>query len=309
MKFLISAVLIFVPCLSNAFPLTDARNLALGGLALSSTSLESAVFINPAALSQSEGLGTAFTQTRLSATDFDFGVSASFPLLKKQLGIGVGWDAQSSRNQVQTGFVRGPDGQYIIDPSTGMPQTQVLGFFTQTTNVAYLSLGLELFSFSVGGSLKYFLSDFGSLEGQGLGADLSCRAKLDDRFSLSAALYDLGDSVLRFNGGAPDQVESMSWAASLSWMFVRNDDISIMAEPGLRGDIRGNGVAAWGGGVEGSWRQSVFVRGGYVQDRLSLGVGLVAHPGKVFQEIRVDYAYLDKSPDGYPSRLTLSVGW
>jgi len=309
MKLRLFILFLFVTKFSWAFPLTDSRNLALGGVVVAGTSIESALFINPAELSEANGLRTAFTQTRLSFSDFDFGISASFPLFKNQVGIGMGWDAVAARNQLLTGFVRDSNGQYVIDPGTGMPQTQVLGFFTQNTNQFYLSSGIRIGFLSLGASFKYFLSDFGGTEGMGMGFDFAAQARFSDDLLWGGTLFDLGESHVRYNDGTPDLVFPLAWASSLSWTFLQNSEFSVMAEPGVYKDA-GDGLNDhWGGGLEGAWKKNVFLRVGINQDRLSLGVGLVAHPEKIFQEIRVDYAYLNHSPDGYPSRLTLSVAW
>src|ERR1700679_480381 len=123
-----------------ALPNMDARNLALGGMAVADINISDALFLHPAVLSHAEGLEPSFTQTRLTASDFDFAAGASFPIISKSIGLGLGWDAVANQNQVLTGIVRDSNGQVIIDPNTGLPLTQILGFFTQSINTFYPSL-------------------------------------------------------------------------------------------------------------------------------------------------------------------------
>ncbi|HEY5039351.1 MAG TPA: hypothetical protein VIJ93_09795, partial [bacterium] len=97
---------------------------------------------------------------------------------------------------------------------------------------------------------------------------------------------------------------------SLAWDFWKPGDFVFDAEPAISKELLNGSPPEGGGGLEVAWRQNVFLRAGYNnQNRLSLGVGLVAHPEKIFKEVRVDYTYLTQTPDGYPSRLTLTVEW
>lgn len=292
-----------------AFPLEDARNLALGGMAVASADTPSAIFINPAILTRTQELETSFTQTRLALDDFDFGFSVDFPLVKGEVGFGVGWSSVADQNQALTGVVRDQNGQIIIDPSTGQPLTQVLGFYTQNNNTVYASLAAKADFLSFGANLKFFLTDFGGLEGTGFGADVSAEAYFDQSLAWGATCFDLGNSVVDFHGGTPNLVTPASWMTSLYWKFLKSGSFSVSMEPGASEEFQEGAPFNWGVGLEGAWRNSIFLRAGGGSNQTGIGLGLVAHPGKIFREVRVDYTYLTQAPDGYPSRLTLSVGW
>ncbi len=202
LKIFVSFIFIFwgITAASWALPEMDARNLALGGMAVADINISDAMFLNPAVLSHAEGLETSFTQTRLTASDFDFAVGASFPIISKNIGLGLGWDAVANQNQVLTGIVRDSNGQVIIDPNTGLPLTQVLGFFTQSINTFYASLGVKVGFYSLGATLKYYLSDFGNYEGTGFGLDASLRADFSSNLYWGALISDINNSVIDFHG-------------------------------------------------------------------------------------------------------------
>ncbi|HJT24722.1 MAG TPA: hypothetical protein VJ873_09110, partial [bacterium] len=302
MKFPIFCFLLWFPSLLFALPLTDARNLSLGGLALASAPVESSLFLNPALLGGSEGLRTTYSQVRLSPDDFDFELSGAFPLIKGRIGLGLGWDAQISLNQQQTGIVRDSNGQVIVDPSTGLPLTQVLGFFTQSDNVFYLSGGANLGFCSLGASLKYYLQDFGNVEGQGWGLDFSGQVPLADGLALGAAFLDATSTTLIYNQGQPSLVYPQTLIGGLAWDFLKLGEFSFQMDPAVSMPVGNPQSLQWAAGLESSWLKSIFVRVGGNQNQLGFGVGLVAHPQKVFSEIKVDYTYLTRTPDGYPSR-------
>jgi hypothetical protein len=296
-------------CRSWSAPVADARDLAMGGIIVSSVSPELALFLNPAILSASENFKTVFSQARLSADQFDYEVSSSIPILKNQIGVGIGWDALVSQNQLETGIVRDSNGQVIVNPSNGLPLTQVLGFFTRNDNTVYCSMGAKFGFYSLGISLKGFLTDFGGLQGYGLGIDAGCRAQLNPDLYIGGVLYDIGNSILDFQGNAPNEKTSNSWTMSLAWKTLNNKEIMILVEPGISETYLQPSTLNWGGGIEASWMRDFFLRGGVNQDRLSFGIGLVTHPLKVFPEIKMDYAYLGGDENDYPSRLTLTVEW
>ncbi len=81
-------------------------------------------------------------------------------------------------------------------------------------------------------------------------------------------------------------------------------------EPSASQDFWDGSPMNYGAGIELGWLKSIFLRASDTQQGgFNMGIGLIAHPTKVFKEIRVDYAYLGQAPNGYPSRLTLSVDW
>lgn len=297
------------PAVIFAFPMTDARNLALGGMALASAPQESAMFLDPALLGGSEKLRTTFSQIRLSPSDFDFELSGALPLVKDGIVVGLGWDGRITLNQEQTGIVRDSNGQVVVDPSTGLPLTQILGFFTQSNNVFYLSAGAKFGFYSMGASLKYFLQDFGSTEGNGFGLDLSSCFRFSDHLTLGTTLFDFGNTTVRYNQNQPALTYQSILMTSLACDFLKIADFSFLLEPGFSKGIWNQQPFQWAAGIEACWHKDVFARVGANQERLSFGVGLAVHPQKIFSEIKVDYTYLAESPDGYPSRLTLSVGW
>lgn len=292
-----------------ASPLSDGRSSALGGMSVASASPGVASFTDPAVLGDAENLTTSFSQVRFSDQNFAFQFSAGFPLVKDVIGLGVGWDNQVERNQALVGYVRDQNGQYVVDPVTGQPQTIVLGFFTEDSHVFYGSMGAHLGVLSLGTSLKYFISDFGSAQGRGWGMDLGVRLDPVPGLKIGATLFDVGNSTILFKGTAPDQTVPSLGVASLAWQFWSPGSFTFTAEPGVSMDVGDMRSFQAGGGLEVGWLNNVFLRTGYTGQNLELGVGLVAHPEKVFKEIRVDYAYLTQAPDGYPSRVTLSAVW
>jgi hypothetical protein len=287
---------------------TDARDLALGGLAIADGPAASAVFINPALLTLADSLQTAYTQTRLSVDQFDFQVSGGFPLLPG-IALGFGWNALAVQNQEEFGIVRDSNGQVEVDPSTGQPLTQVLGFFTQSDNRFYASAAAQFGFLSLGASLKYDLVDFASTEGSGWGLDLAVNLALGTNARLGFVLSDPGNRMIHFNDGSPPEMILGQWAAACAWKLGRVGPVSFTVEPGIQKDLWDDTATRWGGGVEASWLDNVFLRVGANNQTASLGVGLVAHPEKIFKEVSVDYTYLTQASDGYPSRLTLSVKW
>jgi len=294
---------------SWALPDMDARNLALGGMAVADITISDAMFLNPAVLSRAEGLETSFTQTRLTASDFDFAAGASFPIISKNIGVGLGWDAVANQNQVLTGIVRDSNGQVIIDPNTGLPLTQILGFFTQSINTFYASLGVKVGFYSLGATLKYYLSDFGSYEGTGAGLDVGLRADFSSNLYWGALISDVNNSVIDFHGETVNQTVPFTWTTSLYWKFLQVGEVTAAVEPSASNSFWDATVLDYGVGVELGWLKSIFLRASDTQQGFNMGIGLVAHPVKVFKEIRVDYTYLGQAPNGYPSRLTLSVDW
>ncbi len=287
---------------------TDARDLALGGLAIADSPVATSVFVNPALLTLADSLETAYTQNRFAVDQFDFQVSGGFPLLPG-IALGFGWDALAVQNQVEYGIVRDSNGQVEVDPSTGQPLTQVLGFFTQSDNRFYASAAAQFGFLSLGASLKYDLVDFASTEGSGWGLDLAADLALGKNARLGFVLSDPGNRVIRFNDGSPPEMILGQWAAACAWKWARVGPVSFTLEPGIQKDLWDDAATRWGGGLEASWLDNVFLRLGANNQTASLGVGLVAHPEKVFKEVRVDYTYLAQAADGYPSRLTLSVKW
>jgi hypothetical protein len=309
MRILIFSVLFYIPASLFALPLTDARNLALGGMVVSSSNIETSLFINPSYLSGADSFKTSFSQAKTSANNLDLEVSASFPTWKDNVGVGFGLDAQVAQNQQETGIVRDSNGQVVVDPVTGNPLTQVLGFFTQSNNVFYCSLGAKFGFCSLGASLKYFLSDFGNMEGTGFGLDLSFNAAISKDLSVGSTLFDLQNTTINFRGNAPNIVIPSTWMTSAGWNFWHDDHLSFLAEPGFSSAVSNPSSLQWAAGMEGSWDKSIFARVGVNQNRISFGIGLVAHLGKVFNEVKIDYAYLGGNTNDFPSRLTLTTTW
>jgi hypothetical protein len=312
LKVCVSFIFIFcgITAASWALPDMDARNLALGGMAVADITISDAMFFNPAVLSHAEGLETSFTQTRLTASDFDFAVGASFPIISKNIGLGFGWDAVANQNQVLTGIVRDSNGQVIIDPNTGLPLTQILGFFTQSINTFYASLGVKVGFYSLGVTLKYYLSDFGSFEGTGVGLDVGLRADINPNLYWGVLISDINNSVIDFHGETVNQTVPFTWTTSIYWKFLQVGEVTAAVEPSASNAFWDTSVLDYGAGIELGWLKSIFLRASDTQQSgFNMGIGLVAHPVKVFKEIRVDYTYLGQAPNGYPSRLTLSVDW
>lgn len=309
MRTQIFLVLLFTPIPLLASPLTDTRNLSLGGMVVSDPNIETSLFINPAYLSHADSFKTSFSQAKTSATNLDLEASAVFPVWKDSVGIGFGWDAQVAQNQQETGIVRDSNGQVVVDPTTGAPLTQILGFFTQNNNTFYCSLGAKAGFLSLGASLKYFLSDFGSMEGTGFGLDLGFHADISMELSIGSTLFDLQNTTINFQGNAPNTVISSTWMTSAAWNFWHDDHLSLLVEPGFSSVVADSSSFQWAAGLEGSWDKSIFARVGANQSRVSFGLGLVAHLGKVFNEVKIDYAYLGGNTNDFPSRLTLTTTW
>jgi hypothetical protein len=307
--FYLAVYSLLFPFSISATPLTDARDLALGGMTISDIPPEVAVFGNPSVLSTSQAFKTSFSQTRLTANDFEYSIATCFPVAKGQIALGVGWDSMVSQNQQLTGIVRDSNGQVVVDPVTGMPLTQVLGFFTRNINSAYLSAGFKFGKFSIGVNLKGLLADFGNLEGYGVGMDIGARIDLASGVFWGGSFYDVGDTSIDFHGGTQNETMPMSWASSLSLKVIDDNGFSIFLEPAVSQPSFGYEGLRWQAALEASWMKDIFLRVGDNQDRPSFGIGLIVHPSKIISELKIDYAYLGGDENDYPSRLTLSIGW
>jgi len=301
-------MVVFSASRAGADPVLDARALALGGLAYADGALPTALFFNPSLLAPLDSLKTSFTQNRLSTAQFDFEAAGAFPLLQG-ISLGFGWAALEVQNQVQYGILRDSNGQIEVNPANGQPLTQILGFFTQSDNTFFAAAAAQFGFFSLGAALKYELVDFGHTEGTGFGLDLSGTLRLSKSLRLALVMTDLGDRELHWNDGTPDRRVTGQWTAAAAWHFLDLGPVALTLEPGVRKDLWDELNIHYGGGLEASWMDQVFLRAGEDKGEAAFGVGLTAHPAKGFPELRVDYAYLDSAVNGYPSRLTLTARW
>lgn len=308
--YLISLVFLAPGVVLGAAAPGGAREQSLGDLSTASVESVAAPFRNPAFLAGTPALHTAFSQAKLTFDTLNFQVSAAFPLHTGGLGLGVAWDAAAARDQAQQVIVRDGNGQVVVDPDTGEPLTELLGFFTRNDNKAVIALGAKAGRFSAGAGAKMLFTSFGGRQAFGFGADVGLAFPLSSFWTLGAVWRDIGDTRLNFQHAGEDEVVLSTAGVGSAFHAGFFGGFSIMLEPAWEKEVQGRGGRGFGMGVELSYRKSLFLRAGINRDRWSFGVGLAAGRKGRFAGIRVDYAYLARVGTGaFPSRLTLNVEW
>jgi|GEM_PF-6056779 len=305
--FLLLLALFFLSHGTSNAATAPTRDLAMGGNVTATSDPATAPFTQPALLGGTPRLESSFSQARLDEETFLFQTDTVFPVLKG-FGLGLSWDEEVARDQVQTETVRDSNGQVVVDPTTGQPLQRLLGFFARNDNDWSLAAGATRGPFSLGGSVHYLFTQFGPLRGSGWGADAGAHWAGGDWFRASWVVRDLGDTRLRFPRSEWTVTREAAWAGSLA-ILHKVGDLSFGLEPGANRAWRREGRTDWTGGLEAGYHQALFLRYGINRDRNSFGMGLVAKPPKVFKEVRIDFAYLARTGTPYPSRLTLTVVW
>lgn len=308
--YLICLVFLVPSEVSIAAPPGGAREQSLGDLSTASVEFAASPFRNPALLAEVPSLYTAFSQAKLTFDTLNFQVSAAFPLYVRRLGLGVAWDTVVARDQEQRVIVRDGNGQVVVDPETGEPLTELLGFFTRNDNRIVVSAGARVGRLSLGAGAKGLFSAFGGRQAFGLGVDLGAAVALSRFWTFGASWRDVGNTRLNFQHEGDDETLFSALNVGTALRVQVSSDFSLVVEPAWEGGIRGQGGRGFGAGAEFSYRGNLFLRAGSNRDRLSFGVGLSAGLGEGFSKVRVDYAYLARVGAGaFPSRLTLTLEW
>jgi len=305
------SILVWLAALTavRASEFAGAKVLSMGGGLVAGVPVENAAFLNPSGLADTTNFSTSFSQAKILSDTLAFQIGTAIPLKAGKWGIGIGWGSLVARDQVQTELVRDANGQLVVDPLTGLALTRLTGFFTRNDNQGILSVGYRWGGLRLGLSGKYLLTQFGGLKGRGFGTDLGANVQWTKRVDWGLVFYDLGDTKLRFQDTDFNETYPSTAQTTLLLKPAVGKDFSACLAPGLGLPLKSRSAVRWNGGLEVGYRGSLFLRGGVNRDRSSFGVGLVAHPAKVFREVRVDYAFLGGTGTGPPSRLTIAVTW
>lgn len=279
-----------------------ARSAALGGAGTALADDVTAGYYNPAALSELDYLQAAiFHESRFSGQiNYDY-LAAALPLDSLQTiavsAIRLGLDGiKDSRNALDDA-----NGNGIIDEDDRIDESRIVvggaadwavfGSYSRRINDRL----------SVGGNLKLLYRTVLEHTGWGVGIDLSALYKPIDNLALGATLADATKSLMTWDTGNQEFiVPQLRLGAAYRGQVVEHHAVTPVVDVALRFEGRGEttmldiAVASVdiGAGLEYSFRDRAFVRGGYSElGQLTLGAGVK------LPKLNIDYAFVRPSAD------------
>jgi hypothetical protein len=145
----------------------------------------------------------------------------------------------------------------------------------------------------LGLSLKIIYRDLGDVQAAGLGLDLGLSYKLSQNFRAAARARDVLGSVLFWDDGEFNYIMP-ELAAGISWLpYLEKINSTLKFEIDLVSELEGKTPDEDGNwsslrvdsGLEFLFFQKLAIRGGFADQRISAGAGLV------FNKFQVDYAW------------------
>jgi hypothetical protein len=279
-----------------------ARSAAVGGAGTALANDVTAGYYNPAALSEISYLqASVFHESRFSGQiNYDY-LAAALPLDTNQTvgisAIRIGLDGiKDSRGALVDVNGNGRiDEDDRIDESRivtgGAADWAVLGSYSRR-------LGPQL---SVGGNLKLLYRTILENTAWGVGIDLSALYKPVENLALGATLADATKSLLTWDTGNQEFiVPQLKLGAAYRYAITADHSLTPAVDAALRFEGRSEstmldiGLASVdvAGGLEYSYRERVFVRGGYSElGQITLGAGVK------LPKLNIDYAFIRPSAD------------
>ncbi len=253
---------------------TTARIWGMGNAGVAAAEGVEGLYYNPAALANVRNPQLSISHSTLFVdTDMNF-LAAALPL-GHDAGLGAG---------------------LLILSSPGIPGTNydsVTGYFDYLQAVAYWGMGIEISGgWGAGVTAKGL---FGGLD------DATCRG-----YSLEGGLRYRANETLTLAVLARDVIGELSWSTGLK------EDLPSQVLGGaslelLHGKLLLSGqtdvsLKEWGIGAEYNIREMVQIRGGYVKDSFTAGVGLG------LGSVHLDYSWVGHEMGG-THRLSFAVGF
>ncbi|HVK39520.1 MAG TPA: PorV/PorQ family protein [Candidatus Kapabacteria bacterium] len=279
-----------------------ARSAGVGGAGTALANDVTAGYYNPAALSQIGHLQAAvFHESRFSGQiNYDY-LGAALPLDSIQTialsAIRVGLDGiKDSRNALIDA-----NGNAIIDEEDRIdPSRIVIGGASDWAIFGSYARRLNS-SLSVGGNVKFLYRSILEHTGWGIGIDLSAHYTPADNLALGATLSDATKSLMTWDTGNQEFiVPQLKLGAAYRYAIGEQHAITPAFDAALRFEGREEatmldiGVASLdvGGGLEYSYRDRAFVRGGYSElGQLTVGAGVR------LPKLNIDYAFIKPSAE------------
>jgi hypothetical protein len=279
-----------------------ARSAALGGAGTALANDVTAGYYNPAALSEIGFLQAGvFHESRFSGQiNYDY-LAAAVPLDADQtLGISairLGLDGiKDSRDALVD-----RNGNGRIDEDDRIDESRIaIGGASDWAVFGSYSRRIDE-KLSVGGNLKLLYRTILEHSAWGIGIDLSALYKPVDNLSLGATLADATKSLLTWDTGNQEFIVPQLKLGGAYRVAVTEDHaVTPVVDAALRFEGREEstmldiGVASvdLGGGLEYSYRDRVFVRGGYSElGEVTLGAGVK------LPKLNIDYAFVKPSAE------------
>jgi hypothetical protein len=279
-----------------------ARSAAVGGAGTAFADDVTAGYYNPAALSQIDHLQAAlFHESRFSGQiNYDY-LAAALPLDSVQTiglsAVRVGLDGiKDSRNAlIDANGNRAFDEEDRIDPSRivigGASDWALFGSYSRRLNE----------QLSVGGNVKFLYRTVLEHTAWGVGLDLSALYAPIENLALGATLADATKSLMTWDTGNQEFiVPQLRLGAAYRYQVAEQHALTPTVDAALRFEGREEttmldiGIASVdvGGGLEYSFRDRAFVRGGYSElGQLTLGAGVR------LPKLNIDYAFVKPSAE------------
>lgn len=279
-----------------------ARAAGLGGAATALSNDVTAGYYNPAALSEISHLQAAiFHESRFSGQiNYDY-LAGALPLDAMQTvgisAIRIGLDGiKDSRNALDDA-----NGNGRIDEDDRIDESRItIGGAADWAIFGSYSRRLDD-QLSVGGNLKLLYRTVLDHSAWGLGIDLSALYKPVENLALGATLTDATKSLMTWDTGNQEFiVPQLKLGAAYRYPITENHAVTPVIDASLRFEGREQttmldlGLASmdFGGGLEYSFRDRVFVRGGYSEfSQITLGVGVK------LPKLNIDYAFVKPNAD------------
>ena len=185
---------------------------------------------------------------------------------------------------------------------------QVSGEFSPKDHVIALGAGIGLGeSFSIGVNARYAMQKLSPEDSfKGVSGDVFVAYQINPDFRVTAGVSTLGTSITASNRKKFSQPASAQVAVDWGTRFAKVHSLHVMADGAYY--FSGNfGVAA---GLQYSWNDMVFVRGGYrfasefcvIPSHLALGIGAK------FAGVHIDLSYLTASK-ALGNTLNIGLGY
>lgn len=257
-----------------------ARQLGMGGATVANVNTSSSIFWNPAGLAKVDRSEVQlFHMTLFMDTRYDF-VAMAYPTLSLgTFGAGIGDLASSDFDRVED-FV-------------------TIGTFSSRQDLFMVGYGFPLFEgLYTGMTVKGVYYDIAGYRDSGFGFDLGLIYSLGflKDFSLGLKGTDIGGPSIKLN--TLEQRYPWSIRGGLAYENLLSDKHSLLVNVDIENTEKlGSDIYAGG---EFGLSQLIFVRIGYMGDKLTIGAG-ISYAG-----INFDYAYASMSDLETSHRLSLS---
>ncbi len=277
-----------------------ARALGMGGAFVAVSDDATAVYWNPAGLTQLRKKEAIVMHSERFGGEFKYDLFGVALPIEQLGGVGI--------NVVRVGsddikFTELPDPSEEI---SGRNRPRVSKIVSNTDYGIFLSNGRRVFTdLSLGGSIKFITRSIGDNTAFGYGIDIGVLYTSSVGFSIGLNLADVTSTKITWDTGAKDKIEpSLILGAAYTWNLpfpeskitgAFSSDVGGESSSGIDTGTNNSGVEYW-------YRDTIAIRAGFQGGNLTAGAGL-----RLYRKFGLDLAFLshDDLDNTYPISASL----